>query len=422
MASSTDLKQHRISGKTILLRVFLPFGLGYFLSYMYRVVNAVVGQDLAADLQLGPADLGLLTSVYFITFASFQLPLGVLLDRYGPRRTEALLLIIGGIGAFFFGQADSLAGLIIGRGLIGFGVSACLMAAFKAYTQWFAAPQLPLVNGFQMAAGGLGALTATVPVEAALQITDWRTVFFALSIATFLAGGLIFFLVPEHPIDRKGISLGDQLRGTWQIFTSRTFWRLAPLTTFSQATALSIQGLWAGPWLSQVGGFDRQATADILFLMALAMTVGFLFLGTVATRLHKAGFKVADSAVVGMTIFMIVQLAVIFVPADQSKILWICFGFFGTSGIISYAALTHAFAPHLSGRVTTTINLLVFVAAFGYQWAIGALVDLFANTGNASTATGFTWSFAILLALEASGLCCYFFLGDDTRKRTVPIA
>jgi MFS family permease len=118
-------------GLSTLLRVFLPFAAGYFLSYLFRVVNAVLAPDLAADIGVGPSALGLLTSVYFITFASFQLPLGVLLDRYGPRKTEAVLLMFAAIGAFLFSQADSLAGLVIGRAFIGFGVSACLMASFS---------------------------------------------------------------------------------------------------------------------------------------------------------------------------------------------------------------------------------------------------------------------------------------------------
>ena len=166
-----------------LLRVFLPFAAGYFVSYLYRVVNAVIAPDLVADIGVGPSALGLLTATYFISFASFQLPLGVLLDRFGPRKVEAALLLFAALGAFIFARAESLTGLITGRAFIGFGVSACLMAAFKAYTLWFPREKWPLINGFQMAAGGLGALAATSPVEATLQFTDWRGVFMGLALS-----------------------------------------------------------------------------------------------------------------------------------------------------------------------------------------------------------------------------------------------
>jgi sugar phosphate permease len=119
------------------LQIFLPFAFGYFLSYLYRVINAVLAPDLVADIGLEAAGLGLLTSTYFITFAAFQLPLGVLLDRFGPRKIEAALLLVAGFGAWTFACAESLKGLIIGRALIGLGVSACLMAAFKAFVLWF---------------------------------------------------------------------------------------------------------------------------------------------------------------------------------------------------------------------------------------------------------------------------------------------
>ncbi|KPK15769.1 MAG: MFS transporter permease, partial [Nitrospira bacterium SG8_3] len=155
-----------------LLRIFVPFAIGYFFSYLYRVVNAVIAPNLVADLNLGPADLGLLTSTYFLTFAAFQLPLGVLLDRFGSRRTEACLLIFAALGAFVFARAESASGLVAGRALIGFGVSSCLMAPFTAYAIWFAKERLPLVNGLQVAVGGIGALTATAPVAPDLQIKD----------------------------------------------------------------------------------------------------------------------------------------------------------------------------------------------------------------------------------------------------------
>lgn len=185
------------------LRVFVPFALGYFLSYLFRVVNAVIAPDLVADLQIDPSQLGLLTSTYFIAFASSQLPLGIFLDRFGPRIVESFLLAFAGMGAFIFAKSQTLTGVIIGRAFIGFGVSACLMAAFKSYVIWFPEKMWPRINGFQMAAGGLGALSAATPVEWILQITDWRGLFFLLAGISFFIALSVFFVVPEkipgHP-------------------------------------------------------------------------------------------------------------------------------------------------------------------------------------------------------------------------------
>ena len=396
----------------LTLRVFIPFALGYFLSYFYRVVNVVIAPDLVSDLGIGPAALGLLTATYFISFASVQLPLGVLLDRFGPRKVEAFLLIFASLGAFVFARSGTLTGLVIGRAFIGFGVAACLMAAFKAYVLWFPKQQWPLANGFQMAAGGMGALAATTPVEAALQITDWRGVFTILALLTLLVAVIIYLVVPEKPLCEKGESVGDQMRGVRQVFSSLEFWRTAPLTTMSQASFLSIQGLWTGPWLKDVAGMDRAAVARSLLWIAVAMIAGFISLGTLAERLTRFGISALATAVAGACIFM---TAIILGLGDRPMLLWICFGFFGTSNIITYASLSQSFPAHLSGRVTTGVNLLVFIAAFIGQWAIGAIIGLWPVGENGSYALpGYQAGFAVMLGSQV--LCLMWFFLVSLRK------
>ena len=144
-------------------RVFLCFALGYLLSYGLRSINAVIAPALMQEMALSNADMGLLSSAYFVAFGSLQLPLGIWLDKYGPRRTEAALLVVAAIGAMVFAMSDKLVGLWIGRALIGIGVSACLMAAFKAYRLWFAPEQQSQLASWMLVAGTAGALTATVP-------------------------------------------------------------------------------------------------------------------------------------------------------------------------------------------------------------------------------------------------------------------
>ena len=401
---------------TTALRVFLPFAIGYFLSYLYRVVNAVIATDLVAELGIGPSALGLLTATYFISFASAQLPLGMLLDRYGPRKMEASLLLFAGLGAFVFARSETLTGLIIGRALIGFGVSACLMGAFKAYVLWFSKKRWPLVNGFQMAAGGLGALAATTPVEALLRITDWRGLFIILAIFTILIAAIIFWVVPEKPTHGKRESVRDQIHGVRQVFSSLVFWRTAPLTTMSQAAFLSIQGLWAGPWLKDVAGLDRPAVARSLFFIAAAMVAGFISLGTIAERLTRVGISVLTTAVTGICIFMTIQTAIILLGAETPPLLWTAFGFFGTSVIIPYASLAQSFPAHLSGRVTTGVNLLVFIAAFAAQWAIGAIIGLWPVGSDGSYALpGYQAAFAVMLGTQV--LCLLWFAIVSTKKQ-----
>lgn len=402
-----------------MLRIFLPFALGYFLSYLYRVVNAVIAPDLVRDVGLDANELGMLTSAYFITFAAFQLPLGILLDRFGPRRTEAALLLFAALGAAVFALAESAAGLIVGRLLIGFGVSACLMAAFKAFVTWYPAQRLPLINGCQMAAGGLGALAGTIPVEVALHLTDWRGLFLLLGGLTLVVAASILVLVPEHHSTGAASRPRDQLNGIVTVFTSTLFWRVAPLTVMSQASFLSIQSLWSGPWLRDVAGLDRAAAANQLFFIAVAMILGFLFMGWAAERLGRRGIPTLTVAVTGMSLFTLVQSTIVAQWTAATPVIWIAFGFFGTSGIVPYAALSQRFPAELAGRLNTGLNLLVFVTAFAAQWGIGAVINQWPPiTGGGYHPAGYKVAFGALLCLQLLSLGWYFIY----RREGVPRA
>ncbi len=404
--SQPGISQNRI-GST--LRIFIPFALGYFLSYLFRVVNAVIAPDLVADLHIDPSELGLLTSTYFIAFASSQLPLGVVLDRFGPRIVESFLLLFAGAGAIIFAVSDSLTGVIIGRAFIGFGVSACLMAAFKSYVIWFPGTILSRINGFQMAAGGLGALAATTPVAWALHFTDWRGLFWALALLSFAIALAVFLMVPEQKETTNPEKLRTQITGMVQVFKSPVFWRIAPLTTLSQSGYIALQGLWAGPWLRDVANVPQAQVATILSWSALAMITGFIFLGFLAEKLALSGVPVLTTAVTGMGLFIGVQAMITFAVPLPAPMLLILFGFFGTSGILSYTALTLGFSKNLSGRVTTSINMMVFVAAFFVQWAIGAIINCWEVTaaGNYDPA-GYRTGFLTILCCQLAALAWFW--------------
>jgi MFS family permease len=185
------------------LRVFLPFATGYYFSYFLRNVNAVIAPELTRELGVSAADLGLLTSAYLLAFGAVQLPLGLALDRYGARRVEASLLLVAAAGCGLFAVGASLTQLAVARALIGLGVSACLMASFKAFSQWFGTERQASLNAAIMAAGGLGALTASTPLAWAIPQYGWRAVFAAFWLVAGLAVAVAIFSTPEKPAGAK---------------------------------------------------------------------------------------------------------------------------------------------------------------------------------------------------------------------------
>jgi MFS family permease len=381
-------------------RVFLPFAAGYYLSYLLRNVNAIIAPELTRDLAVSAADLGLLTAAYLLAFGAFQLPLGILLDRYGPRRVEAALLLIAAAGCGLFALAEGLAGLTTARALIGLGVSACLMASFKAFSLWFPAERQASLNAAVMAAGGLGALTATTPLGWMLPLAGWRGLFVGLAVLALLAAAAIFSTPEKAQKVGAGETVTEQLRGLGTILASPAFWRFAPQTAMIVGGFMAVQGLWAVPWLMSFNGLTRESAALHLLFTSIAMLAGFLAIAFFVIPLKRRGIPPERILAVGMGLGVAVNAAIAFdlLPTQLS---WFLLGLVFSVGNLAYALLQAQFAPGLAGRVNTALNLGAFAGAFGLQWGFGAGVDLLAASGFARR-EAFQWTFVTLVLLQAA--------------------
>ncbi len=394
----------------LILRVFIPFAAGYLISYGFRVVNAAIAQNLIQDLGIGPADLGLLTSAYFLTFAAVQIPLGIYLDRFGPRRTEAVLLLVAAVGAVVFATSSSLAGLVAGRALIGLGVSACLMAGLTAYVLHFPKERLVLANAAHMAAGGLGALVATAPVQWALGFIGWRGLFLIAAVFTVAVAAFVYLVVPRDgersPAAVRTAAPAAPPIGYGKVFASGVFWRIAPITVAAQSTFLAIHGLWAGPWLRDVGGFAN--TGEPLFLMSCAMVVGMLSMGWVVERLGRIGVPIMSAVVPLVAVFVAIQSAIVLGAFDPVLPGWILFGLFGNGGVLAFAALSHAFPKSIAGRVVSALNLVCIVGAWAAQWGIGLVIEAWPPLASGGyPADAYRAAFGMMIAFEALAIAWY---------------
>ena len=398
-------------------RLVPAYAAGYFLSYGLRSVNAVIAPELIRDLGITSADMGLLTSAYFLAFGLFQLPLGLLLDRFGPRRVEAVLLLVAAAGCALFGSGQTLTTLVLGRALIGLGVSSCLMASFKAFSQWFPVERLPSLTATIMVAGGLGALSASVPVEAALPLLGWRGMFFLFA-ALLVASAAFLMTVPDKTAQAHSEPLGQQIRTMLGIFGKRVFWRFAPQGFLCSGGFMAIQGLWAVPWLMEVNDAARADAAGVLFLLGLAMLTGFIFVATCSRWLSRHGIAPMTLLTVGIGMGLLVEAAIIADLARPSW-LWPLLGLSFSLSNIAYSQLSAKFPVELSGRVNTALNLLVFVGAFGLQWGIGAMVDALTR-GGLVRVQAFRITFSVLLAAQALAFAWFMRRPASQARQSAP--
>ena len=384
--------------------VFLPFAAGYFLSFFYRNVNAVISKDLAREFTLTPSDLGFLTSMYLLAFAAVQLPLGMLLDRYGPRRVVAALFCVAAAGAATFALAQDFMMLSVGRALIGLGVSAGLMGAIKAFTLWFPLSRLATLNGLFLAAGGVGGLAATAPAEALVEPFGWRALFYGLSALSLGAAFLVFFVVPEKPLPGEGHTLRAQIGEFRKIFSRLMFWRIVLPFVICHAGYLTLQGLWLGPWLYDVAGQARSAVGNYLFVTALAYTIGSVFFGVSSDRLAAAGISRLTMFKLGMAVSVAMfWLLALGMTTGLGAVLFV-YGFTTISAALAYALLPPAFPTEMTGRVATASNVLMFSFSFLFQWGVGAVLKFYPVADGQYSPQGYSTALTILAVLQLAVL------------------
>ena len=387
-----------------LAQVFVPFALGYFFSFLLRNINAVVFPELIGAFDLGADALGMLTSAYFFAFAAFQIPLGVLLDRYGPRRVNASLLLVAAAGSLLFALAPNFALLVVGRAMMGIGFCGCLMSSMMAFVLWFPRSSTATLSGWMLAVGALGALIATAPVEIALRAIEWRTVFALLAACVLAAALLIFVRVPEKASAPHRGSLSEALAGFARIARDRQFWRIGLLAACTQAGALALLGLWAGPWLRDIAALDRAAIAAHLLAAAAAFGVGGVVFGTAADRLALRGIAAHSTYLAGCAAptALLVPLA-LGVPR-QPMLTWSAFMLCAAAGTLAYPVLASRYPIAMTGRVLTAVNVLTMACAFAFQSGMGMVISLWPQQDGEYARGAYAAAFGIMLCMQFAAL------------------
>ncbi len=415
---STPITQ--LSGRAVFCLVFLPFALGHYLSSLMRTVNAMLAPQLVAALALNPGQLGLLTSAFFCSFALAQLPVGIALDRYGPRKVQLVMLSVAALGALAFAGGQDFAQLVCARFVIGLGLGGCFMSAVKAISTWIAPARLPSVHGYLIAVGGLGAASATLPVRLALHYTDWRGLFIALSAAALAVGALIYLLAPTGLPARPATARAPfRWQAVLDVYRDRAFRETASLVLIPHTVFFGIQGLWIGRWLTDVAHFSEEAVAYLLYLGMAAIIFGAIGVGMITEWAGKRGIRPIRVAAVGIALFIAVQLGFVLNYAPSYQLLAVLFTLVGTITGIEYAIVAQTMPSALTGRAATCLNLLIFLGAFAVQAGFGQLVGCWRpSLLQQYPAIAYRIAFAVLVALQLPGLGCYLWRERAARVRS----
>lgn len=394
-----------LSPASMFCLVFVPFALGHFMSSLLRNVNAILAPQLVDALGLTPVQLGLLTSAYFLTFALAQLPVGMALDRFGPRRVQCCMLWLAVLGALAFAGSREFNQLVIARAVMGIGLAGCFMAAVKAVSTWIAPAKLPSVQGYLIAVGGLGAASATLPVSLALRYMNWRWLFIVLAAGCAITALLIWLLAPTppatppKPFNRR--MLADLCRHP-------VFRATATLMLLPHAVFFGVQGLWIARWLHDVGRFSPQAIAWLLYLGMAAVVLGAVATGMITEWAARRGMAPLSVAACGITLFVLVQLGFVLDWRPGYAQLAVLFTLAGTITGMDYAIVAQAMPAALTGRASTCLNLLIFLAAFGVQAGFGLVVGCWRPDAlQRYPAIAYQVAFGVLVLLQLPGLLAF---------------
>jgi len=328
--------------------------LGYLLSQFYRACLAVLAPILGAEIGAGPDDLALSSGLWFIAFAAVQLPVGWALDRFGPRRTAAAMLGVGGAGgAAIMAMATGPWGIHLGMSVIGIGCAPVLMASFYIFGRMYPPAAFATLAGLVIGLGTLGNILSAWPLAFAAEAMGWRGAMWAMAAITLGVALAVLQLVPDPPRVETPDGGDGGLRDILRI---PAIWFILPLLFVNYAPAAGLRGLWAGPYLSDVFGAGPVGIGQVTLVMALAMIAGSLAYGPLDRRIGRRKALV----LVGNTLGLACLVALWAFPLSgfwTVAVLMAGVGLFGASFPVLMAHGSSFFPPHLLGRGVTLLNL-----------------------------------------------------------------
>jgi sugar phosphate permease len=401
----------------------------YFYEYVLRVSPSVMVPELMNAFHVDATTLGLLTSFFFYAYAPMQLPVGLLIDRFGARRLLTFASVICGLGAILFGVSSYLLQASLGRLLVGFGASFGFVAMVYVCSHWFPKSKRALLVGLANSIGMLGAFCGQGPLGVALHAVNWRVALILLGVTGFLLAFLIYFIVEKEKFQElvhKNI-YKTLLSGLKDICKNRHAWINAFIALFIYVTTSAVADLWGVPFLQSAYHLSKQAAAFAISMIFIGWLVGGPIIGWASDFLKKRIRIIAFSI-----IFTLISLsAVVYLtnmPLPIVYILLFFVGFFSSGELLNFTVATELSAPHVKGSAIAFTNCIVSFGSGFIQPIVGMVLDLSWNGAqengiNLYSAKAYQWAFLILpVFLCVALILCYFLKESKHHSDYIPLS
>ena len=380
--------------------IFCVFAFGFFISNLLRSITATLTPVLTSEFDLSAGNLGLLAGGYFLGFSLMQIPAGLLLDKYGPKKVVAYLLLIALVSTISFAFAKSFTGLLISRFFIGVGVAACLMGPLTGYRVWFEDKYQQRANSWMLMVASFGFVISTLPVQILLPIIGWRSIFLIISILILLSIILILVFAPSwnNNVQNQNIQSAESTGRLSDVWKNKFFISLIPLAFLNYGGVQAIQTLWAGPWMLNVAGYSPLESATGLFWINIIMLFAFMFWGYILPKFSSLGIDSMKIVKIGLPISYIVLFCIIIMGQKAGAMMFTLYILSSIVLSLTQPALALSFPHNLAGKSLTSLNVFIHSGTFFVQWGIGLLIDLSKNMG-ANIITSYKISLSIFLIL-----------------------
>ena len=380
--------------------IFCVFAFGFFISNLLRSITATLTPVLTSEFDLSAGNLGLLAGGYFLGFSLMQIPAGLLLDKYGPKKVVAYLLLIALVSTISFAFAKSFTGLLISRFFIGVGVAACLMGPLTGYRVWFEDKYQQRANSWMLMVASFGFVISTLPVQILLPIIGWRSIFLIISILILLSIVLILVFAPSwnNNVQNQNIQSEESTGRLSDVWKNKFFISLIPLAFLNYGGVQAIQTLWAGPWMLNVAGYSPLESATGLFWINIIMLFAFMFWGYILPKFSSLGIDSMKIVKIGLPISYIVLFCIIIMGQKAGAMMFTLYILSSIVLSLTQPALALSFPHNLAGKSLTSLNVFIHSGTFFVQWGIGLLIDLSKNMG-ANIITSYKISLSIFLIL-----------------------